>query len=77
MVAKNQIFVMRLGDEGTIRIATPEQQREYGLGEGDPVVEIRRVDGTVELYVGPETGFVVEQPTVRQSQLRRRRRTRD
>jgi hypothetical protein len=61
-VMKNKLFIMYVGDQSSSHAATPEEQRDYGLSEGEPVVEVRRVDGTVDLYVGRKTAFVVHQP---------------
>jgi hypothetical protein len=60
-VKKNVRFVMHRGDRASVRVATPEQQREYGLDKGEPVVRVQRVGGRVELYVGRDTSFIVQQ----------------
>jgi hypothetical protein len=63
-VVRNVCFVLRIGDGGKVDLATPEQQRAYELDKGEPVYEIHRADGTVELYIGRDTCFIGEQPGI-------------
>jgi hypothetical protein len=56
-----QRFVVRVGDEGQSHFAAPAEHLVYELEVGEPVVEVRRADETVELYAGWETEFVVGQ----------------
>lgn len=40
------------GDRAITRMPTPAERAEHGLGEGEPVIEVRRAGGAVELHGG-------------------------
>jgi hypothetical protein len=38
------------GDEAVVRMPSPAERAELGLDEAEPLIEIRRHDGTTELH---------------------------
>jgi hypothetical protein len=38
------------GDEAVVRMPTPAERRDHRLGKDEPVIEIRRGDGTSEVH---------------------------
>jgi DNA-binding transcriptional regulator YhcF (GntR family) len=48
------------GDRIKYRPATPDEQRQHGLGEGADVAEVTGVDGTVRVFPPRGVEFVVD-----------------
>jgi hypothetical protein len=44
---------MDLGDEAIVRMPTEDERRRLKLGQSMPVIEIIRLDGSVELHPSP------------------------
>jgi hypothetical protein len=54
------------GDEAVVRMPTPAERRDHRLGEGEPVIEIRRGDGTSEVHAARRTKVsAADLPTVK------------
>jgi hypothetical protein len=45
-----QVVPLRPGDEAVVRLPTAAEHRAHHLDQDEPVVEIRRRDGTREVY---------------------------
>ena len=45
-----QVVPLRPGDEAVVRLPTTVEHRAHHLDQDEPVVEIRRRDGSTEVY---------------------------
>jgi hypothetical protein len=44
------VVPLRPGDEALVRMPTTAEHRAHDLDQDEPVIEIRRQDGTTEVY---------------------------
>ncbi len=52
MSTMTDVVPLRPGDEAVVRMPTTAEHRAHGLDRDEPVIEIRRQDGTTEIYGG-------------------------
>jgi predicted DNA-binding protein with PD1-like motif len=61
-----ELVIMGRGDVMKVHMAYPDDQRELAVGPEEPVIEIFRLDGTVERYAASRTQFHVHAGTGRE-----------
>lgn len=65
------VIPLRRGDEAVVRMPTPAEHHTHQLGPEEPVIEIRRLDGTTEVYGADHVTVLARRPG---PPFRRRRR---
>jgi hypothetical protein len=56
-VGERTVIPIEPGDTITVRAATADERREHGLGEHEPVAEIVRQDGRVQVVAAYDVAF--------------------
>jgi hypothetical protein len=63
MGAMTDVVPLRPGDEALVRMPTTAEHRAHHLDRDEPVIEIRRQDGTTEVYGARRVTVLARQPS--------------